>query len=358
MDIKNLKTVSYTENIKKPFVPIYEQLRARYRQDILDRRLRPGDRVDSITGLQRKHNISRETAKRVLGLLAEEGLIVQRAGKGSFVADLRPKQKIWGVVLPFYSPQYEDLLIRITGHAAVRDREVRHICDYNNWQEEIRLVGTMLNDRYEAILVIPTLDESRTRDFYNRLSPRDSPVVLLDHTMTNNAFPCVIQSYDLGVVRAMNYLLEQKSGGIAFVRDQFWGSRNMVQELMEETCLGFLSRYHPEIESLVVDRPERVRADRLMDSGIIGIFCCHDIGAVQILGRLKEQGVCLPQDMNLVSYGNTDLARYFTPAITAIDPHPDEMVDHLIELLEPGMEDGPVEKQQFIIQPDLVVRET
>jgi DNA-binding LacI/PurR family transcriptional regulator len=108
----------------------------------------------------------------------------------------------------------------------------------------------------------------------------------------------------------------------------------------------------------VIARPEQVQADLLADSDITGIFCCHDIGTVQILGRLKEQGVRIPQDINLVSYGNTDLARYFTPAITAIDPHHSEMVDHLITLLEPGMKDGRVEKQQFIAQPDLVVRET
>ncbi len=340
------------------FVPIYEKLCEKYRKDILDRKLGPGDRVDSINSLMKNHAVSRETAKRVLGLLADEGLIVQRPGKGSFVADLRPKQKIWGIVLPFYSTQYEDLLARITTNAAALDREVRHVCDYNNWQEEVRLVGTMLNERYEAILVIPTLDESRTRDFYERLSPKDSPVILLDHTMTNNAFPCVIQSYDLGVVRAMNYLLEQKEGGVAFVRDQFWGSRNMIQELMVETYQAFMERYRPGFEPLVVAFPEQVEFDHLKSEGVTGIFCCHDIGAIQILGRLREQDVRVPQDVNVVSYGNTALARYFTPGISSIDPHHDEMVRNLVEMLKPEMGDGKVEQEQFVIQPDLIIRRT
>lgn len=361
MNQKTEKTTNQPQNQYRPiteFVPIYEKLRVRYRQDILDRRLRPGDQIDSITALQQKHNVSRETAKKVLRLLAEEGLIVQRAGKGSFVADLRPKQKVWGVVLPFYSMQYEDLLVRISNNAVARGREIRHVCDYNNWQEEIRLVGEMLNERYEAILVIPTLDESKTGDFYTRLSPQDSPVILLDHTLTGNDFPCVIQSYDLGVFRAMNYLRGKKNGGIAFVRDQFWGSRNMIQELMEETYLDFLDKYCPQASPLILDRAEQLHSNHLISANITGIFCCNDISAVQILGKFKERGINIPHEINLVSYGNTHLAQYFTPAITSIDPHHEEMVQHLLDLLEPELKDGRVEKRQFIIQPDLIARET
>lgn len=50
----------------QPFVPLYEQLVEQYRDAILSHVLHPGDRVDSITEIQRRHRVSRETAKRVL----------------------------------------------------------------------------------------------------------------------------------------------------------------------------------------------------------------------------------------------------------------------------------------------------
>ena len=72
------------------FVPIYKKLFDQYRDDIRSYRLQPGHRVHSITEMQELHGVARETAKRVLNMLAEEGYIIQRRGKGSFVSDLRP----------------------------------------------------------------------------------------------------------------------------------------------------------------------------------------------------------------------------------------------------------------------------
>lgn len=65
------------------FVPIYQRLFERYRDDILSYRLKPGQRVDSINEIQIKHSVSRETAKRVLTLLAKEGYIHQMRGRGT-----------------------------------------------------------------------------------------------------------------------------------------------------------------------------------------------------------------------------------------------------------------------------------
>jgi DNA-binding LacI/PurR family transcriptional regulator len=344
--------------MQKNVVPLYEELAGLYRQAILARSLGSGDRVDSINEIQAKHRVSRETAKRVLGVLAEEGLITQRAGKGSFVADLGPKQQVWGVVLPFYSIQFQDLIGRFSYLAASLDREVRHFCDYNNWEEEIRLVGMMLSQHYEATIVIPTTDESRTRDFYSRLSPRELSVVLLNHTMTHNAFPSVIQSYDLGVVRAISYLAGQREGNIAFIRDDLWAGRNLVQELMEGTYLAEMQKLRPELRPLILNRAGQVQAAVLERHGVRGIFSCDDTSAIQVIGRLREEGVRVPEDIRLVSYGNTDLARFFTPAITSVDPHNEEMAADLIELLRPLVAGERIPIRQYIAQPDLVVRHT
>jgi DNA-binding LacI/PurR family transcriptional regulator len=338
--------------------PIYERLVARYRKDILERRLLPGDRVDSIARIQKKFHVARETAKRVLNILESEGLVVQRAGKGSFVADLRPKEGVWGVVVPFFSVQFEDLLSRLSRLAGPLGREVRRFYDYNNWEEEIRLVGMMQAERYEAIVVIPTLDESRTWGFYARLSRNDSPVILFDHTMTYRDFTFVVQSYDLGVVRAMDYLLDRKPGGVAFVENEGWTGRNMVLELMVETYRMVLRRRRPGVEPKILERAGHVDVHDLRNSGITGVFCCDDVSAIQVIGRLREQGVRIPEAMSLVSYGNTDLARFFTPALTSVDPHNEEMVLRLLDVLTSDETDTPGQVRQYVVQPELVVRET
>jgi DNA-binding LacI/PurR family transcriptional regulator len=274
------------------------------------------------------------------------------------VADLRPKQPIWGLVYPFYSVQYENLLRRVLERAEAQGRTLNHFCDYNNWEDEVRLVGMMLKEHYEAIVVIPTLDESRTWSFYGRLSPLNTSVVLLDHTMSMHDFPYVVQSYDLGVVRAINHLYERKPGGIAFVENELWSGRNMVLEVMRETYLGLMRKKCPDFDPLLMRGASGIRGSELRARGVTGILCCDDITAIQTIGRLKEQGTAVPDDFGVVSYGNTELGRYFTPAITSVDPHNEEMAAVLAEIIEQSTRGTGHELRQHVVQPDLVVRDT
>ena len=344
--------------IPSGFIPLYKQLFAEYRDAIVSRKLTPGQTVDSIARIQRVHRVSRETAKTVLNRLATEGYIVKRPGKGSFVADLSPRRKVWGVVLPFFSVQYEDLLQQLAEQAAALGRQLSHFVDHNSWEEEVRLVGQLIRDRYEAVVVVPTLDESHTSDFYRSLSPRETTVALVDHTMAGSYFSYVIQSYDLGVQRGTRYLLDRTEGSLAFVRNDVWAGRNLVQELMEGTFMTIMAEARPQQMPHLIEKAGRLDAAYIRHYGIGGIFCCDDSDAVRVIGRLHEEGVAIPGEVSLVSYGNTHLARHFTPAITSLDPRNAEMAAKVGEILHKHIEGESTEFSQYVVQPELVVRAT
>jgi DNA-binding LacI/PurR family transcriptional regulator len=340
------------------FVPLYKQLFDEYRDSIVGRHLKPGEAIDSISRMQKVHRVSRETAKTVLNNLAHEGYIVKRPGKGSFVADLSPRKRVWGVVLPYYCVQYEDLLQQLAEQARSLGRQLQHFVDHNSWEEELRLVGQLVRERYEAVIVVPTLDESNTSSFYRSLSPKETTVALIDHTMAGSYFGYVIQSYDLGVQRGTRYLLDKTAGSIAFVRSDVWAGRNLVQELMEGTFMTVMAESRSTVMPHLIEKAGRLDAAYVRGYGIGGIFCCDDSDAVRIIGRLRAEGVSVPGDVSLVSYGNTHLARYFTPAITSLDPHTAEMAQKMGEILKRSIDGEPSEFCQYVVQPELVVRET
>lgn len=346
------------EKRTEPFVPKYKRLTSLYRDAIFAHEYGPGARIDSINEIQARHGVSRETAKLVLKTLSDEGLIVQKAGMGSFVSDQRPPRKLWGIVLPFYSVHYEYLLGRLSRRAWAKGREFKHFVDYNNWEEEIRLVGRLINERYEAVVIIPTLDESKTAAFYSRLKTSNTVVTLLDHTMAGSFFPYVVQSYDLGVERGMRYLLGTTARSIAFVRNEIWADRNLVQEMMEEAYLDHMRTRRPDVEPIVVEHAGRVDRDFVQTRGIEGFFCCDDTDAVGIIGRLREQGLSIPLHARLVSYGNTEIARYFTPSITSIDPRTEEMVLQTVDIIMTRIAGGDTGFSQYVVQPELIHRET
>jgi DNA-binding LacI/PurR family transcriptional regulator len=348
-----------TEDIQSDDIrPLYQKLFNYYSEAILSQEFSPGIRIDSITEIMKKHGVSRETAKLVLKKLSDEGLIIQKAGKGSFVAPLGPKRPVWGIVIPFMSDHHEKLIGRIGMEAEAAGRTIEHFVDHNQWEEEIRLVGRLIRERYEAVIVAPTLDESRTAEFYRQLKSGGTLVALVDHTMAGSYFTYAIQSYDLGVKRAVRYLQSRTSGNLAFIKSDIWAGRNMIQEVMEQTFINFVQEIPGEQRALVLDRVTRLDADLIRREGIGGFFCCDDTDAVRTIGRLVEWGFKVPGDLSVISYGNTDLARYFTPRITSIDPHAEEMARRIAELIRMHGEGKSVRFEQYVIQPDLVIRET
>jgi DNA-binding LacI/PurR family transcriptional regulator len=338
--------------------PIYKRLFEQYREAIFGQEFPPGARIDSINELMQKHGISRETAKLVLKKLAEEGLIVRQVGKGSFVSDMGPRKGVWGVVVPHFSAQIMNVLTGLEDRAVQSGRTLEPFVSYNSWKEEIRLVGMLVRRQYEAVIVVPTFDETETAPFYKNLDSGRSLVLLLDHTMAGSYFAYVIQSYDLGVNRAVQYLLRRSPHALAFVRNTAWTGRNLVQELMEATFRDAVETALPPVRALVVDRLQELTADWIFENRINGIFCCDDLDATGVVGRLKEWGVRIPDEVSVIGYGNTELARYFTPAITAIDGHGEEMAQKTAEIIFLHNSGQGVRQQQHVILPSLVVRET
>ena len=339
-------------------MPVYRRLFEQYKEAILTQAYAPGSRIDSINTIIERHSVSRETAKLVLNMLAEEKLIQKQAGVGSFVADLGPRVPVWGVIVPFYSAQIEDLLLHLGRRAEMAGSTLEYYVDYNNWQEEIRLVGTLINDRCQAVIVVPTFDEEKTAGFYKNLVSGGTVVTLLDHTMAGSYFTYAIQSYDLGVKRAVQYLCEQGSGRLAFVKNAMWAGRNMVQESMQDTFNTFVAMQKSPGHALTIDRYDQLTPAYIRKHNITGLFCCDDVDAVRIVGRLRGQGIDIPGDLAVVSYGNTDVAKYFTPSITSVDCHNEQLAARTADIIDNYNQGRDMSLCQYVILPDLIIRET
>ena len=339
-------------------VPIYQRLYNHYREAIFTQQYSPGSRIDSIHELMQKHGVSRETAKLVLKKLAGEGLILQKAGKGSFVLNRSPQKAAWGVVVPFFSAQIDGLLAALADEAVRAKRTVESFVSYNNWQEEIRLVGTLIHRKYEAVLVVPTFDETKTAHFYRTIQSFGSLLMLLNHTMAGSSFTYVIQSVDLGVKRGMQYLLEKSPPAVAFVKNQGGAGRNLIQEFMEATFKNCVESASLPIKAFTVNRLQNLNAQWLRRKGVGGIFCCDDLDAVGVLGRLRGWGIRIPEDISVISYGNTDLARYFTPKITSVNSHYEDMARIAAGIIARHARGESTRNEQHVILPTLIVRDT
>ena len=74
-------------------IPLYSQLVGIIKQNISSGKLGVGDLLPSEAELCRAMDISRNTVRQAIGELEEEGLVVRKRGKGTFVADPNARGK-------------------------------------------------------------------------------------------------------------------------------------------------------------------------------------------------------------------------------------------------------------------------
>lgn len=338
------------------FVPIYKQLTDFYRRKIVTQECPPGSRIDSITRIMNRHGVARETAKLILKKLASEGLIISIVGKGTFVAPAKKVNKCWGMIIPFYSSNIEQLIGYLSREAEVRGRQLLHFLAYNNPEEEKKLVGTMIGEGYEAIIVIPNYDETETSGFYRKLIPGNSSIVLIDNTMAGSYFNYVIQSYDLGMKRALEFLTLKTGKNLLLIKNNAWKGRNLLHELMERTFTGWIHSGNHGRVPFVISSMDEFTPALIREGSIGGILSCTDTDSVKAIARLKKWGFRVPEEVTLISYGNTELTECFDPPITVLDCQYREMAQKTAQIIEKGKSAGSME--QHIIYPGIIVRKT
>lgn len=340
---------------QKDHVPVYRRLVDHYRNRICSYEIKPGARIDSISRIMERHRVSRETAKLVLKKLVEQGLVTSIRGKGTFVNFHEETKPAWGVVIPFLSSNIEQLISELAIQAEAMKRTLNYFLHYNNPAEEIRITGDLVRSGYEAVIVIPNYDESKTADFYRRLVTGKSKVILADNTMAGSFFNYVIQSYDLGVTRAFEYLCQKVKGNYLLLGDETWKGRNMVFDLISDTFRFLVQSRCPGRRLFVVQGLGQVDASFMIRHDISGILALQDSDAVRITGRMKRWNIAVPGKVSVVSYGNTELTACFDPGITAIDCNYGEMAQQIRRITADV--DHP-DKMQVVISPELIIRET
>lgn len=346
----NKATLNYQGHI-----PIYKRLTEFYRHKIIAQEYQPGSKIDSINKMMSRHSISRETAKRVIKGLIDEKLVVSQPGRGTYVNHSSSLVKAWGMVVPFYSSNIEQLISHLNIQAVEKGRKLEYFLHYNNPEEEMRSVGQLIQKGYEAIIIVPNYDESVTGEFYRKLNTGSTKIILADNTMAGSYFRYAIQSYDLGIKRAVDYLTQKQEGNYLLLSSEKWQGKNLVYDLMQQTFEMLLDSKLPDRKLFCSTDINKLNQDYFISNNIKGILTIQDSIAIRLIGRLKQWGLSIPADVSVVSYGNTELTEFFSPPISVIDCKYEEMSHCISRLIDSDIED---QIDQVIIQPKLIIRET
>ncbi len=338
----------------KGVIPLYLKIVQEIREDIRACRIDPGQRIDSINELQRKHGIARETAKRVLNMLESEGLIVQKAGKGSFVTDLSPLSARWAALVSTPTPANRSLLAALAQEAAQADRTFSVHCSGGDVSEEARLLALLTHERYEGVFLIHPKDPQGVAKFAEKLGRFGTRIAVLA-TEPIPGLLGVVEAMGAGLGAALSYLGWVRGGMAGLVLGNAWPGERGEDDPLAVALAGSGAAS----EVLVFNSTSDIDGAMLRERGIASLVCSDGLAAIEVIGRLGEAGLRPHDDYNLVAYGDSAIAQGLEPPLTVVDPKYGEIAAALCMILR-GSEETPEPEAATwqVIEPELVIRGT
>ena len=84
----------------------------------------------------------------------------------------------------------------------------------------------------------------------------------------------------------------------------------------------------------------------------------NDLTALGLSKAFSRSGLRIPQDMSVVGFDRTFLAEYFTPSLTTIDMHADQLGRLAVDCLHKLSSTGEPQGEEHLIPLELVVGES
>lgn len=94
----------------------------------------------------------------------------------------------------------------------------------------------------------------------------------------------------------------------------------------------------------------------LVQRGCSAVIAASDLMALGVLRAARAGGLVVPEDLSVVGFDDTPMAPYFDPPLTAVRQPTVPMGNAAVAALFDELRGLPVDRQEILFRPDLVVR--
>jgi LacI family transcriptional regulator len=234
---------------------------------------------------------------------------------------------------------------------------------HNDARREKSLIDLFRRRRVDGLVLGPC--ESENPQMLERLAGENFPVVALDRDFGARCSGVHVDHFH-GALQATRYLLNLGHTRIALL------TPGSVLRPGRERIAGFRDAYS---ERGLQPEPRMIRAERsamefafseslalLSGANAPTAFVCLGTRILSgVLQGLRHSGRHAPDDVSVVSVGDTDLSQLFSPSITALtwdlDAVGTAVAELLLKRLDPARADAP-EPERIVITTQLVLRES
>lgn len=301
---------------------------------IVDRRYSPGELLPSQLRISEQFGISRSCAQKVVDELDARNLILRVPGKGIFVREEASKipefKKIAYLVPSFYRTSYSGmdnygLNIMLGIEEKLREFGAQFIF-YRYDESKPGLLKFVLKDIDADGYIIwgrePVIEEVQAlgRSF-------SSKIVLVESLNAGHDIACVLPNFFDAFSRLIKQLQARKREKLFFLYSERYSWQDDImalKSLYESSDIKFIDFSRPDVSCWIED--DTILRDavfKIVDNGLPDVMLFFsDWPAMKSIKYMKEKGVSVPDDVEVIGSLNFRLAEVCEPPLTsmAVDP--------------------------------------
>ncbi|GIN94029.1 catabolite control protein A [Siminovitchia terrae] len=190
-----------------------------------------------------------------------------------------------------------------------------------NVNKELHLLNTMLGKQVDGLIV---MSQNITDDFVQELKRSPVPIVLAGSMEASATIPSVNIDYRQATFDATNYFIENGHKKIAFamgpMRDLINHGEKLVgyKQALEEAGIEFREDYVIEGEYTYESGLEGWKKLKELDDRPTAIVSGDDEMALGVMHGAQDDGLSVPNDIEVITSDNTKLALMVRPQLSSI----------------------------------------
>lgn len=317
----------------------------------------PGSQLPFERELCEHYDVQRITVRKALDMLVQDGLIVKRPGRGSFVQFDELKTNVptpAGVILFVMNKSQNDIRSNSSAYNAQLFFLMEQMCRDEGYtllytsisnEEEIE----MLQEQYSVVgaFLVSAVGDS----VVEKVLQAQIPLLCLNHYHPQTL--SVLPDNQAGIRMAVSRLAKLGHQRIAFVggpetafnaRDRLQGFQSSIHEfgLTMQPELVLQGDWTYESSLGVVSSMLDAQPKEQWPTALLAASDMMAIGAIEAAHR---HGVKVPEEMSVIGFDNIDLCHYCSPQLTSVGPDARQMarvsVEHMLTVIrrEPSADD-------------------
>jgi DNA-binding LacI/PurR family transcriptional regulator len=356
--------------------PLYEQIVKDIKAKVERGELKPGEQIWTQQELAAKYGVSLITVKNALAYLVNEGILYARVGRGTFVAEkparkisLSPNRTLGLVLRDLKHPYFSMIVHSVEQRAYELGFNVLLSSSSGDIEKEENQINHFREMGVDGLIIASLSLEYRATEYIQQLHNEGFPYIMVSY-MHDPEYWYVGCDHELGGFMATEHLIKLGYTSIGYAHV---GKGNLLSEVRRNGYYRALTEYGAPFRAdnvyVLGVTDKDAGEDRFHRGYEFGknfktlqhkpdaLFFYNDIVALGFLQGTSETGMRVPDDIGIVGFDDSIVARYAAVPLTTIHQPVDSIGRHAVEILQKRI-DGKDVGGRTILKPSLIVRES